>query len=105
MWTERQLKLLEAGGNGKLFDYCEKYNLNKVDIKLKYQTRALVYYRRRNEAQALGRELNDPEPEIEEGRKLIDGSSVDKKPEEEKPVEVVTPENSDVPEEKIGSEP
>ena len=23
MWTERQLKLLEAGGNAKLHDFCE----------------------------------------------------------------------------------
>jgi hypothetical protein len=57
--------------------------LNGVEIKLKYQTRALIYYRRRNEALALEREFNDPEPTLEEGRKLIDGSSVDQKPEEE----------------------
>lgn len=55
MWTERQLKLLEAGGNGKLYEFCDKYGLNSVDIKLKYQTRALIYYRRRNEALALER--------------------------------------------------
>jgi len=41
MWTERQLKLLEEGGNAKLFDYCEIYKLNQVEIKLKYQTKAL----------------------------------------------------------------
>jgi len=55
MWTERQLKLLEAGGNGKLYEFCERYGINSVDIKLKYQTRALIYYRRRNEAIALER--------------------------------------------------
>ena len=41
MWTERQLKLLEAGGNAKLFDYLQKYKLEEVDITLKYQTRAM----------------------------------------------------------------
>ena len=41
MWTERQLKLLEAGGNAKLFDYLQKYKLEEVDITIKYQTRAM----------------------------------------------------------------
>jgi ADP-ribosylation factor GTPase-activating protein 1 len=36
MWTERQLKLLEAGGNDKLYEYLKKYNLEDVDISLKY---------------------------------------------------------------------
>jgi hypothetical protein len=35
-----------------------------------------VYYRRRNEALALGREFNDPIPTFEEGRMLMDGSSL-----------------------------
>ena len=96
MWTERQLKLLEAGGNGKLYEFCEKYGLNSIDIRLKYQTRALIYYRRRTEALALERQFNDPEPSVEEGRKLIDGSSVDKKEEEERKIDeqppvIVTP--------------
>lgn len=35
-----------------------------------------MYYRRRNEALALGREFNDPIPTFEEGRMLMDGSSL-----------------------------
>ena len=31
MWTERQHKLLEAGGNAKLYDFCEKYGLTNSD--------------------------------------------------------------------------
>jgi hypothetical protein len=41
MWTEKQLKLLEFGGNHKLRVFCEMYNLMSVDIKLRYQTKAL----------------------------------------------------------------
>ena len=78
MWTERQLKLLEAGGNAKLHDFLENYNLNSVDIKLKYQTKAMLYYRKRNEATALEREFKDEEPSVEEGRQLQDGRQLDK---------------------------
>lgn len=76
MWTERQLKLLEAGGNSKLYEYCEIYNLNNVEIKFKYQTKALHYYRKRNEAIALGKEFNDAELSVEDGRKLLDGTQL-----------------------------
>lgn len=77
MWTERQLKLLEAGGNDKLYEYLKKYNLEDVDISLKYQTRAMQFYRRRNEATALGKEFNDTELSLEEGRTLTDGRKLD----------------------------
>ena len=36
MWTDRQLKLLEAGGNDKLAEFLDKFNLKPVDIKLRY---------------------------------------------------------------------
>jgi len=36
MWTDRQLKLLEAGGNNKLADYLDTFDLKNVDIKLRY---------------------------------------------------------------------
>ena len=77
MWTERQLKLLEKGGNVRLREFCEKYNLLDVEIKLKYQTKALQYYRRKNEALALGKEFTEQEPSLEEGRTLLDGTSLD----------------------------
>jgi hypothetical protein len=77
MWTERQLKLLENGGNVRLREFCEKYNLLDVEIKLKYQTKALQYYRRKNEALALGKEFTEQEPSLEEGRTLLDGTSLD----------------------------
>jgi hypothetical protein len=74
------LKLLQSGGNSTLHEYCEVYNLNQVDIKQKYTTKALHYYRRRNEAKALEREFNEPELSVEEGRMFPDGSSLDGKP-------------------------
>ena len=41
MWTEKKLKLLEFGGNHKLREFCDQYNLMGVDMKLRYQTKAL----------------------------------------------------------------
>ena len=37
----------------------------------------MQYYRRRNEAQALGKDFNDTELSFEEGRALIDGRKLD----------------------------
>ena len=79
MWTDRQLKLLQAGGNDKLIDFCDRYDLKALDIKTKFTTRALQWYRKRNEAQALDREFTEPEPTYEQGRCLLDGTSLDKK--------------------------
>jgi len=77
MWTEKQLKLLESGGNAKLLEYLTNYNLHQVDKSLKYQTRAMQYYRRRNEAIALGKAFEDTQPSIEEARTLTDGRKLD----------------------------
>lgn len=38
----------------------------------------MIYYRRRNEAIALGREFNDTQPNAEDGRMLTDGTCLDK---------------------------
>lgn len=77
MWTERQLKLLSAGGNAKLIDYLTKYNLQSVEIPLKYQTKAMQFYRRRNEAVALGKSFEDTELSLDEARTLTDGRKLD----------------------------
>ena len=77
MWTEKQLKLLEAGGNAKLLEYLTKYNLQSADLTVKYQTKAMQFYRRRNEAIALGKQFDDTELSVEEGRTLIDGRKLD----------------------------
>ena len=49
-------------------EFCAKYEIQKFDIKSKYNTRALLYNRRRLEANAYGMELNETEPTFEEGR-------------------------------------
>ena len=49
MWTEKQLKQMQNGGNRKLQEFLSQYELQDVyDIKIKYNTRAADFYRRRN---------------------------------------------------------
>jgi len=48
MWTPKQIKLLELGGNARLKDFLTKYDLQDEEITLKYNSKAAVYYRKCN---------------------------------------------------------
>ena len=48
------------------------------DTKIKYNTRAAEYYRKMNNANALGLVFNDEEPSYDDGRALTDGRRLDK---------------------------
>ena len=77
-WTEKQLRQMEQGGNDKLNDYMETYGLNEIkDIKVKYSTQAIDYYRRRNFSLSQGEPFEQEAFGIEEGRMLIDGRRID----------------------------
>ena len=79
MWTEKQLKLIEEGGNGALKAFFQTYDLNDVyDIKIKYNTKAADYYRRMNNAKAMMQPFTEEIPTYEEGRTLLDGRRLDK---------------------------
>ena len=79
MWTEKQLKLIEEGGNQKLKAFFQTYDLNEVyDIKVKYNTKAADYYRRMNNAKALMLPFTEEIPAYEEGRTMMDGRKLDK---------------------------
>lgn len=70
------MKLLEVGGNQKLRNFCESYKLMEVDIQQRYHTKALDYYRRKNQSLALGQEFEEMPPSYDEGRCLLDGSTL-----------------------------
>jgi len=79
MWTEKQLKLIEEGGNAKLKAFFQTYELNDVyDIKVKYNTKAADYYRRMNNAKALMLPFTEEIPSFDEGRTMMDGRKLDK---------------------------
>lgn len=46
-WTEKQLKLMNIGGNKNLKDFFTHYDLNDESVQTKYKTRASEYYRRK----------------------------------------------------------
>ena len=49
----------------------------KADIKVKYNTKAADYYRRRANALATGQEFTEEQPEVHVGRTLLDGRRLD----------------------------
>ena len=78
MWTEKQLRQMEQGGNDKLKDFFALYDLNDIfDIKVKYNTVAADYYRRRNLALSQGTPFEDEAPDRQAGRTLLDGRRLD----------------------------
>ena len=78
MWTEKQLRQMEQGGNRKLQEFLAQYALTDViDIKVKYNTRAADFYRRRNLALAQNLTFDESAPEVHIGRTLLDGRRLD----------------------------
>ena len=54
------------------------YNLEDViDIKVKYNTKAADYYRRRNNALAQGQPFEENPPDVHIGRTMLDGRRLD----------------------------
>jgi ribosomal protein L37AE/L43A len=45
MWNEKQLAMMDKGGNYELWQWFEKFDLNSESILVKYQSRAAEYYR------------------------------------------------------------
>lgn len=44
-WTEKQLRLMALGGNKKLKDLFQNYDLNEESVQKRYNTRACEFYR------------------------------------------------------------
>lgn len=46
IWNDRQLALMDKGGNDLLYSHFEKYDLNSEDPVTKYSSKAAHYYRK-----------------------------------------------------------
>ena len=66
-WTPDQLRRFSLGGNQKLRDYFEKYDINGFEIGRKYRSRAAETYRQ-NLDRAMAGEGELPPLSFEEGR-------------------------------------
>lgn len=65
--------MMRVGGNQQFREYLEKYNLEDEQAKIKYQTKAAQFYRKRIAALANNTLLQEDDPDYDEGRKMSDG--------------------------------
>ena len=67
---------MKNGGNAALKEHFEKYDLNGQDIRVKYVTQAALHYRKKLASEASGAEFTDECPDVEQGRKGLDGNPI-----------------------------
>lgn len=58
-------------------EHLDKYDLNSEDIRVKYTTQAALHYRKKLASEASGAEFSESAPEYEEGRKGLDGKTIE----------------------------
>lgn len=73
IWTEKHIAMMRVGGNLQFKEFLEKYNLENEEPKVKYQTKAAQFYRRKIAALSNGNLFSDDDPDYDEARKMIDG--------------------------------
>ena len=68
-WSEKQKKMMIAGGgNGKFLEFCKQHEIDGMDIKQKYNTKAAEFYRDRVKAICEGTALPS---DISPGQSLL----------------------------------
>ena len=70
------MEYVKNGGNAKLKEFLEIYNLNEEPIKDKYNSKASEYYRRRLGAISNLHEFHEKTPSLEEGKLINDSGRV-----------------------------
>ena len=70
-WNEKQLKLMALGGNQKMREFFQNYDLSDESIEVKYGTRAADFYRLQLRSTAEGIPFNEPSPNYEEGEQQL----------------------------------
>lgn len=73
-WQERQLKLMQLGGNLALKEFFSSYELNDKEISIKYKTKAAEYYRQMLKVRSEGGEFYKIPPTLESGVELLEES-------------------------------
>ena len=58
-WSEKQLKLMSIGGNKKLHEYFQNYDLNDESVQTRYKTKAADFYRVQLRTESDNIPLND----------------------------------------------
>ena len=68
-WSEQQLKMMEKGGNAKLKEFFQRYDLNDEPQNEKYSTVAANFYKKWLLSIVQQEELTEQAPQFEDGRK------------------------------------
>ena len=66
-WNDKQMEMVRLGGNKRLREFFDKYDLNQRDLQEKYFTKAAEFYRKRLQALVNNQDLEEEEPSKEEG--------------------------------------
>lgn len=66
-WQDKQIKLMQIGGNAALKEFFASYGLNEQDVSVKYKTKAAEYYREMLKQKAEDQLLNIEPPNLELG--------------------------------------
>ena len=76
LWTEKHIQMMKVGGNLHFKEFLEKYNLENEEARVKYQSKAALFYRRKIAMLCSNQEMNEEDIDYDEGRQLIDGAII-----------------------------
>ena len=76
-WSEKQLRLMALGGNKKLRDQFQNYDLNDETVQIRYNTKAADFYRKYLRGLSENIPMNEGPPDYEVGRAQIPAEEKD----------------------------
>eukprot|EP00357_Protocruzia_adherens_P023071 CAMPEP_0114993668 /NCGR_PEP_ID=MMETSP0216-20121206/12668_1 /TAXON_ID=223996 /ORGANISM="Protocruzia adherens, Strain Boccale" /LENGTH=375 /DNA_ID=CAMNT_0002357357 /DNA_START=249 /DNA_END=1376 /DNA_ORIENTATION=- len=72
-WSEKQINMMQKGGNEKLAQFFEKYDLgSNTSIGDKYKSIAATYYKKKLKAEISGELFSEMEPGYDQGRLMCE---------------------------------
>lgn len=78
-WSNFQLTCMQLGGNARLRNFLQKYNIDLQDVnkKEKYKTKACRFYRAMLKSEAEGGYIDNPDFSLEEGKFIVEQKKYD----------------------------
>lgn len=70
-WSEKQLRLMALGGNKKLKNFLQMYDLNEEPVQMKYSTQAGHYYRILLRSESENIPVSEQEPQYDVARTQV----------------------------------
>ena len=70
-WSEKKLKLMALGGNKKLKEFFQIYDLNDESVQQRYNTRAADFYRLKLRSMGENIPFDEQNPSYEIGREQV----------------------------------